>query len=346
MRPRSTVPLLLLIVGKMGAVEPFGPSPLDPVPLTDPARAGALANLTRTFALGAARAAAALGSASGALPTADAPFIFFHQRKAGGSTMREQLARAAHAHKLQTRMPCEASTPCATYHLPFRWTPRGRNAAVYAGHLYFADAGRGLRQRTRSAASYEVPPARFSCVTIMRQPLSRAKSCWDYRFRKSGKPFDALAPGHVRGAFAHAIDVFGFGCNNEALRVFADAGGAEETINQLTSTSPWHAYAEAALGSALRNMGRCVVGTLERCQETSHVLGAYFPFLAGFVNCSEKARARGSFGYKVAVRAPSRAEADARDAAVLAENALDVAMYAYANAALDAELAWLNARPH
>ena len=79
------------------------------------------------------------------------------------------------------------------------------------------------------------------------------------------------------------------------MRLLSNSGRAEVDINTLTAGDPgdkfraengWSYGASAAFLSTLQHMQHCVVGVLERCEETSVVVGFYFPWLRGLFNCS------------------------------------------------------------
>lgn len=69
--------------------------------------------------------------------TTTRPFIFFHQRKAGGSSIRATLHAGAKKNNLKSYIPClssEKKLRCDTYTLPEKLT--AKNAAViYGGHI-------------------------------------------------------------------------------------------------------------------------------------------------------------------------------------------------------------------
>ena len=102
----------------------------------------------------------------------------------------------------------------------------------------------------------------------------------------------------------------------------------------------WSLDAPAAGWHTLEHMQRCVVGVLERCDETAEALAHFVPFLSGHFNCSLVLnRGPPSSTPGAADRAsPPEALGDAQRAVVERENALEIRLYAAANAMLDAQL--------
>lgn len=107
------------------------------------------------------------------------PFIFFHQRKAGGSSLRTTLHKAARALKLKSLIPCFDGVSClmTTFNYlsglsyqqkPF---PTVENTALFAGHFEWGEQHLLARWGDHS------PQIQFSCMTNYREPVSRVVSC-------------------------------------------------------------------------------------------------------------------------------------------------------------------------
>ena len=64
--------------------------------------------------------------------TGATPMVFFHQRKAGGSSIRAVLHRLCTDANLHCFIICYDGIPCDTYSLP---VASGSPSAVYAGHI-------------------------------------------------------------------------------------------------------------------------------------------------------------------------------------------------------------------
>lgn len=325
---------------------------------------------------------AALHAAPHGPPSRRAPFVFFHLRKSAGSMVRRYLHREAHKRQLRTFIPCHG-VPCQTYRLgPTRPRPV---PAIIGGHFYYA----GVQQALRWAANGPRPlldataESNFSCFTVLRAPVSRVESCWNFRLEKHGaaKPFAMLTAAEVAQYLPSAMDSYGSGCNNEALRIFAgarmaaeaggagrkgrarhgvarssaglrmlrtalyphthtlpppnwsfsDMGEAELQINTATAASPGAPF---MLQSALRNMRQCVVGVLERCEDTADVMRAAFPWLPR-LPCDTRANV---YGAKMERGGSNRTLDAGVEREVRMQNRLEESAYRFANAMLDAHL--------
>ncbi|KAG8460033.1 hypothetical protein KFE25_014178 [Diacronema lutheri] len=328
------------------------------------AQEAGLAAIAGEYAAAAPAAARALLDVAAAVPgdrapTVDAPFVFFHLRKSAGTLIRKELVAQAMRRKLPTFVPCHTA-PCDTY------GAGDFHAAVIGGHLYFSSVAWALRRGANpNPALRAAPSANFSCFTILRRPLARVESCWNFRMRgRRGprarlaarltggagalarrravpKPFIAMGAAELREALPLALDEYGHGCNNEALRIFADAGQAETTVNNATAAD--RRAAPALLDSALRNMQRCVVGVLERCEETVEALSATYPWIPR-LPCARRANSYGANVRAGGALAAGLSYAPDALAEVARQNALEEHVYAVANAMLDAQLAMLRAR--
>lgn len=69
------------------------------------------------------------------LPTPDAPFLFLHNRKCGGSTLRHLVQESAAARQLTSYIPCFEPVACETYDLANMTTAVGGDVSVVAGHF-------------------------------------------------------------------------------------------------------------------------------------------------------------------------------------------------------------------
>ena len=176
-------------------------------------------------------------------PTTAQPFVFFHQRKAAGSSMRWVIVQAARKFNATYFVPCYNGTPCLTFAPP----SDGRaTQTLFAAHFYWPAVGRALRMAQHPGAHYGAD-AQFSCFTNFREPVDRVTSCWYYRrldtiagpYDKaivgSHKSLSSLPLEEFRALLAGGMSKYNEGCNNEPLRILSDSGQAEEKINTLTS---------------------------------------------------------------------------------------------------------------
>lgn len=280
------------------------------------------------------------------LPRASRPWVFFHQRKAGGSSVRKAVAAAAKRAGLARWIPCFDGVDCATFAAPTEIGALGK-ATVLGGHLRWPTVVQSLYINATRRPTLDHPRPAFDCYTGFREPVSRVVSCWNYRFRqRGGKLFRgdawdlaALPLSNASSYLRFGESIYGEGCNNEGLRVLSDAGGGE-AVNGLTAGDDldadgdgWAPGAAAAFRQALARASSCVVGVLERCEETVEVLVAHFPWLAG-LSCDLHAN-------NASLHGPPPPPAHAAE--IMRLNALDGLLYDVANRQLDAQLAVVRA---
>lgn len=166
------------------------------------------------------------------------PFILFHQRKAGGSSLRQTLNFAANELHLPSFFPCRNKVPCDTYHLP-----KDDAYAIYGGHFHWGvqdELGRFDRSLRRS----------FQCTTNFRHPIDRIESCFYFRFGTflnstclsdlSEEKFEELI---------FKLDPFGTSCINEPFRALSGLHD-EEIIDSLMMSRLIHRPAAGGSGFA------------------------------------------------------------------------------------------------
>ena len=174
-------------------------------------------------------------------PSLDRPFIYIHQRKTGGSSVRHAaLTGAEQLHLNSTAfIPCEQNVSCAT----FAPNTTLQRFSIYAGHFNW----------------YTVMPDKdeFACLTSFRHPLDRAVSCLHFRFPKkmrdvqlqnlTTKDFESLLRDTYHDSNAS--------CNNEAVIMMsriADARKFEALMRDRVA-------AEEVVREAIANVQKCVV---------------------------------------------------------------------------------------
>lgn len=224
-----------------------------------------------------------------ALPTLHRPFVFFHQRKAGGSSVRATLRDAAMKWGLKSWIPCLGSVNCNLYAPPFK-----DQAVIFGGHIYWPSFVKMLGEREWTRPVEHPSKLHFDCLTIFRDPADRVPSCWNFRMRNS-RAFDNLTAADLRSLLPHAMSEFAEGCNNEALRILSDLGPAEHAVNALTSVTDdddgawiqdhnndWASDAVGTLARTLDHQQSCVVGILDRCEDTELAVRFFFPWFDTF----------------------------------------------------------------
>ena len=175
-------------------------------------------------------------------PTVDRPFIYIHQRKCGGSSVRDAVFGGAAALGLNasTFIPCYQDVPCETVEPP---PAMKSTAAVFAGHFNWYSVVSDDRD--------------FACLTTFRHPVNRVNSCLSFLFHFTRQPVDLVA-NMTREQFKHMLLLTHHGnnsCNNEALYMLSGVKHAA-TLDFLAHS--FHA-AEGALLQAISNVAKCTV---------------------------------------------------------------------------------------
>jgi hypothetical protein len=138
------------------------------------------------------------------------PLVFFHQRKAGGSSVRIQLNDYATHRKLHSYIACFRGATCDIYSMP-----QSKFYSIYGGHFYWGSQNvftrKGLDSRLK-----------FSCFTNIREPMSRMKSCLNFRHFRSirGRCLNDLPLDELE-RLMRKPDMFGSSCLNEVFRIMS-----------------------------------------------------------------------------------------------------------------------------
>mmetsp|Transcript_85668 Transcript_85668/g.156038 ORF Transcript_85668/g.156038 Transcript_85668/m.156038 type:complete len:420 (+) Transcript_85668:53-1312(+) len=304
----------------------------------------AVHNLTAKFIAAAPTAVSRVRSNAVSKPSSRHPFIFFHLRKAGGTTVRRQLASAAAQLRVRSFVACEGNVPCETYDPPQDLHAYdGHDIAMFGGHLYFPSVAKSLYLSQIAGARVKPADLQFDCLVLVRKPVSRVESCWNYRMVQEGgswfsrqSEMSAMQVSDLAAELPGAMSSYGEGCNNEAIRVLSNSGRAEESVNGLTSDQQWSSMAPMLLEETLDHMQRCVVGVLERCEDTEKAVHGFFPWFSSF-DCKNSKLRQGAIPH-AQVKPEVQKEIER-------QNALDLSVYEVANAMLDAQLAELEHPP-
>jgi hypothetical protein len=246
------------------------------------------------------------------LPTPETPVVFFHPRKSGGSSLRTLLynrAVEAGVPKQQIVIPCvgKPKRPCDAYDLNSAYTTTQQYALV-GGHFFWGAQERlvpfrgldwehyaGDKQKSVSA----VPPAALAateairngddlmpatgvswqCITILREPVSRAVSCYYFRHkrRKGSKTLGDLDPEELRSIMLYGRDTYGHTCSNEMARIFTGFPLEWEVSQPGDWSEGFHA---ALLHRAANNMGRCILLDLDDMPGNEELLDYWAPWIA------------------------------------------------------------------
>ena len=170
------------------------------------------------------------------MPTPMTPFVFFHLRKTGGSSIRDMLYNASHQMNLTSFLPCYGNVSCKTYFLP----PDEKIFSLYGGHLFYDDVRNTLNLRREENYSSFPSTNTFSCLTVIRPTVERVFSCWNFRMLQENesplKNAESLSVEEWDTLLPIALSIHGEGCNNEFVRVFGSIWD-EEIVNTLNGNS-------------------------------------------------------------------------------------------------------------
>jgi len=204
-------------------------------------------------------------------PSKESPFIFFHQRKAGGSTFRQFLYDAANSIGVKSWIPsCRfGKVKCYMFGIPMH-----EKYAVYGGHFRYMEAHKG----------FIVPDFEqyinngMSCLVTARPTIERVISCWNYQFiqqmnlaskkipyssKITEKQWDKWLP--------KAYSRYKNGCNNEFIRNFGTI--QDEFIINTMNMKPSSLHKKSnmqalhELDNIFKRISKCVVTTLPKCNE-------------------------------------------------------------------------------
>jgi len=138
------------------------------------------------------------------------------------------------------------------------------------GHYSISEVERVLEAR---------PSAQLTCLTQLREPIIRTLSCLYYRTKEKGRARLAFTYVNIdlfTDALKNFKDMYGHGCNNEILRMFA-GDVDEETLSTLDPTSQ---LANDLVEKAKRNMEKCVVLLSSQAESNEAILNHWFPSMS------------------------------------------------------------------
>jgi len=272
--------------------------------------------------------------------------------------VRNDLEKAADELQLRKFIPCQDGVPCEVLDPPQQTTKTDVSRTsilsesthgvtkysagfhVYGGHFYWPSMVKAMYLAEVFEPRLEPVDLQFDCLVIVRQPTSRVESCWNFRMIQANKgsvapppPISKMSASAIASELPTAMSTYGEGCNNEALRVFSNSGRAEESVNWLTSRQQWSPSSSVMLQETLEHMQHCVVGVLDRCEETQKVVHGFFPWFSSF-NCKETKNQTSEVPHD-----PASPEVQKE---IQRQNVLEMSVYKVANAMLDAQLAELD----
>lgn len=236
------------------------------------------------------------------LPTTNRPFVFFHLRKGGGSSLRQIIHKASVEHKLASWIPCFTGR-CIPFSIP---PSRDRNA-IYASHINYAHTTQLIRElqeklpaaTTQTIADQKGMPRSVTfvsldteetlrrsfgtCLANIRPTVDRVKSCWNYRMVQDTPKEWRLPLANTMAAeewdilLPNAMDRYGNGCNNEIARIFGNTQD-EKAVNRLSpQTDGIHFWND--LERVFSRMTKCVMVRVDRCEDSNIILKHYLPWM-------------------------------------------------------------------
>ena len=148
------------------------------------------------------------------------PFIFFHQRKSGGTSLRATLEDVASEIGLNYFIPCANGVDCDTYTFPLTNAPT--QYAIFAGHFKWGVQSDFTRYSPTDSTIQHTLRKEFSCITNYRHPIDRIESCLYFRFEKQlqGKCLMDMSIEQLH-TILYWIDQFGTSCLNEPFRMMS-----------------------------------------------------------------------------------------------------------------------------
>lgn len=304
-------------------------------------------------------------SASASLPSTQKPFVFFHLRKAAGSSLRRIIDKMAQDLHLTRWIPCKNGVPCVPSSMPPPGEG-GKEKAVYAGHVNYNHMSQLVRQRFAKTPnitddSKVVKTLTFkdlstgrehnntyislqednlhnsnfgSCLTNIRPTVSRVVSCWNYRFLhdvrgKLDVPEASNATVELLTAMLpEAVDKFGNGCNNEIARIFGRTND-ENLINHLSVKTYGPKYFLDELETVMSRMASCVVVRMDRCEDSNAILKHFLPWMHSEDMCESTKEKQSSLSGVVS---------DEAREAILAQNSFDELVFRFGEELFEAQL--------
>lgn len=156
-------------------------------------------------------------------PEADSPFVFFHQRKTGGTWLRAAIYNSAIAQnitRVEMVVPCFGGTHCDTYSLDTVWQ-RCSRIKVVAMHAYYGHVDRYLHRKS--------PNAKSTCLTVFREPVDRILSCLSYR--RLAQDLNTMTDEELLTTLRNGRDEYGNGCLNEPQRIFSGIADEDDLVD-------------------------------------------------------------------------------------------------------------------
>eukprot|EP00978_Attheya_sp_CCMP212_P008443 scaffold19853_cov89-Attheya_sp.AAC.1 len=287
----------------------------------------------------------------GTIPNRNKPFVFFHIRKGGGSTLRSTIFNATKNNSLQSWIP-----GITTAGVPFSLPPTLEIYEVYASHVnfiqivqLFREVGAGMTfakkqqhlkkvtlDNDKEASVYTGVNDKyplFDCLTNLRPTVSRVVSCWNYRMIQSKAQAWRIPAAHDLSSndwetlLPVTYDEYSNGCNNEIARIFGSTVD-ETVVNTLSPDNPIFLNEFEKIAS---RMSQCIVTMVHRCDESNTIISHFFPWMT--TNLCNEVRNKALTTKDMTVL-----QANATDA-ILSQNYMDELLFNLGEALFENQLA-------
>jgi len=259
-------------------------------------------------------------------PSPQHKFIFFHLRKCGGSAIRPYVAQGARKLHVKFFIPCQEAVKgniippstdhgvsCNNYHWDWAIGRHSPDISAFAGHFYWQDLH--YLSGASSAHRYSELAPQYSCLVIVREPVSRFESCYHERLSEAfnHRSIADLKPLELDDALNNFTDGL-HGCNNEIARFLSPNGWGDQAVNDGD-------LSEAQVLETKKRLSSCVIGNVVAdCGSTKTVIQRSFPWIP--FQC-DKNNGHHFANHKKEIPAWA-------NLAILKKNALDVDLYNHA----------------
>ena len=253
--------------------------------------------------------------------------------------MRQALERATSKLKIQASIVCHSNISCETYWPPIA-SAQAKNPLVVAGHFYAPLVDRWEAQRVHTKAYHSgvkaLPLNSSACLVILRATVPRVRSCWNYRFVQTSQLQGArlmsnMTEEEVEWMLPGGRSKVTEGCNNEAARVFSQAGLREDMLGKLTLDGAFSTPVSKIVAEIVQRLSNCVVGILERCNDTMANIRRHLPWLVPHYHCDLQM-------IHAATTRDTGTLSAGLSRVILRQNAVDETVYHFANELLNKQL--------
>ena len=174
-------------------------------------------------------------------PTVEMPFVFLHQRKCGGTSIRAAVYTGA----VELGLEAASFVPCINAHcVHFKPDLAASTAfAIFACHCNWYTV---------------IPKDRdYACMSTFRHPVSRAVSCLYFRFPDRFRPeiLANISTTEFRAMLMNTFHDMNATCSNEVLHILSGKYNPIELDGLLENP----VSANALIQEAILNMQRCTV---------------------------------------------------------------------------------------